>query len=179
MKYIIYLIVIALSALCVSTLNADIYSWTDKDGVKHFSNVPPDDADDVNVEFKEYQHDEKADQQRFEVEQEEWKNLIREIEEEDNQAREEARQRAEEAEKNQLPSREQLIQAEKERLQNKIDELEKKPLEYFGSFKNKRIQIGFYKYRLQTLMQDPDKYFKEPVSFEGNVKNAENSGSSD
>jgi chromosome segregation ATPase len=179
MKYIIPLIVIACTALCVSTLNADIYSWTDKDGVKHFSNVPPDDGDNVKVEFKESQHDENADQQRFEVDQKEWEKLIREIENEDNQARAEEQKRAEEAKKNQPPNREQIIQAEKERLQNKIDELEKKPLDYFGSFKNKRIQIGFYKYRLQTLMQDPDKYFKEPENFEGHVKNTENSGSND
>ena len=65
---------------------------------------------------------------------------------------------------------EDRIAAEKERLEDKIAELEEQPLEYFGSQKNKRTRIGFYKYRLETLEQDPEKYFSEPEKFEGNVK---------
>jgi len=45
--------------------------------------------------------------------------------------------------------------------------------QYFGSQKNKRTRIGFYKYRLETLEQDPDKYFSEPEKFEGNIKAAD------
>ena len=56
--------------------------------------------------------------------------------------------------------------------------LQEKPLDYFGSFKNKRVRIGYYKYRLETLMQDPDKYINEPVKFEGNVKETEDSDTS-
>ena len=67
-------------------------------------------------------------------------------------------------------SQEDKIAAEKERLEDKIAELEEQPLEYFGSQKNKRTRIGFYKYRLETLEQDPEKYFSEPEKFEGNVK---------
>jgi len=62
------------------------------------------------------------------------------------------------------------IAAEKERLEDKIADLEEKPLDYFGSQKNKRTRIGFYKYRLETLEQDPEKYFSEPEKFEGNIK---------
>ena len=50
------------------------------------------------------------------------------------------------------------------------DRVEEKPLEYFGSQKNKRVRIGYFKYRLEALMQDPDKYFENPEQFEGNVK---------
>jgi len=71
---------------------------------------------------------------------------------------------------NQELSQEDKIAAEKERLEEKIADLEAKPLEYFGSQKNKRTRIGFYKYRLETLEQDPEKYFSEPEKFEGNVK---------
>ena len=70
-------------------------------------------------------------------------------------------------------SQEDKIAAEKERLEAQIAELEEKPLEYFGSQKNKRTRIGFYKYRLETLEQDPDKYFSEPEKFEGNLKASE------
>jgi cell division protein FtsB len=70
-------------------------------------------------------------------------------------------------------SQEDKIAAEKERLEAQIAELEEKPLEYFGSQKNKRTRIGFYKYRLETLEQDPDKYFSQPEKFEGNVKGSD------
>jgi chromosome segregation ATPase len=68
---------------------------------------------------------------------------------------------------------EERIAAEKERLENKIAELEEQPLEYFGSQKNKRTRIGFYKYRLETLEQDPEKYFAEPEEYQGNIKTPE------
>jgi hypothetical protein len=55
-------------------------------------------------------------------------------------------------------------------LQTKIAELEKKPLEYFGSQKNKRVRLGYYRNRLETLMRNPEQYFNQPSSFEGNVK---------
>ncbi|MCK4984968.1 MAG: hypothetical protein KAS40_05585, partial [Desulfobacterales bacterium] len=60
---------------------------------------------------------------------------------------------------------------ERKRLEATIADLEEKPLDYFGSFKNKRVRLGYYRYRLETLMRDPDKYFNQPSSFEGNVKN--------
>ena len=65
------------------------------------------------------------------------------------------------------------IAAEKEKLENKISELEEQPLEYFGSQRNKLVRIGFYRYRLEALLQDPDKYFKNPENFEGNIKESE------
>ena len=56
------------------------------------------------------------------------------------------------------------------RLENKIAELEEKPLDYFGSQKNKRVRLGYYRYRLEALMQNPEQYFNQPSAFEGNVK---------
>ena len=80
-------------------------------------------------------------------------------------------QESEDAENQEIS--EERIAAEKEMLEDKIAELEAKPLDYFGSQKNKRARIGFYKYRLETLEQDPDKYFSEPEEFEGNIKTSE------
>ena len=68
---------------------------------------------------------------------------------------------------------EERIAAEKEILEAKIAELEEKPIEYFGSQKNKRTRVGFYKYRLEMLMEDPDRYFSEPEQYEGNIKTPE------
>ena len=80
-------------------------------------------------------------------------------------------QESEDAENQEIS--EERIAAEKEMLEDKIAELEAKPLDYFGSPKNKRARIGFYKYRLETLEQDPDKYFSEPEEFEGNIKTSD------
>ncbi|MDB4264766.1 hypothetical protein N9893_01745, partial [bacterium] len=63
------------------------------------------------------------------------------------------------------------IAAEKARLEKKIVFLEEQPLEYFGSQRNKIVRIGYYRYQIEDLMNDPDKYFKQPAAFEGNVKN--------
>ncbi|MGD8520683.1 MAG: DUF4124 domain-containing protein [Desulfobacterales bacterium] len=158
-----------IAGIFVTPLDADIYSWTDENGVKHFSNAPPADAENVTVEFKEYQYDAKADRRRIEMDEEEWESIFRQAESEERKER----QQAEAERRNREPTRDELIESEKQRLFNKIKLLEEKPLDYFGSFKNKRVRIGFYKYRLEALMQDPDKYFKEPVTFEGNVKETE------
>jgi chromosome segregation ATPase len=156
--------------LWLPAANADIYSWTDENGVKHFGNQPPDNAADVKVVFKEKPYDANADQQRSDKENRELSELIRELEEQEDQQKAEERNRAQEAEQNRKPTQEERVAAEKERLEAKIAELEEKPLDYFGSQKNKRVRVGYYRYRLETLMENPDKYFNQPAQFEGNVK---------
>ena len=109
------------------------------------------------------------------MEQDEWESVFNQAEREEKKER----QRADAERRNRKPTRAELVESEKKRLLNQITMLEEKPLEYFGSFKNKRVRIGYYKYRLETLMQNPDKYFKEPAKFEGNVKDTEDSDTSD
>lgn len=161
-------ILIIISGL--SNLHAEIYQWIDENGVKHYGNEPPPENRNITVLFKEYHYDKTADDERAKSDQEILQNLIDEIEEEDRktQAEEEKKIAAEKA--NQPPSREEMIASETQRLQKKIAELEATPLSFFGSQRNKILTIGFYKYRLEDLARDPDKYFKEPARFEGNVK---------
>ena len=173
MKSLITLIFLIGSLLAVPVANADIYSWTDEKGVKHFGNQPPENADDVKVVFEEKPHDEAADQQRTEAENKEITDLIRELEEEEQREAAEQRKKAAQAEQNREPSQLERVEAERARLQAKIDDLVERPLDYFGSERNKRARIGYYRYRLEALNSDPDKYFKNPVPFEGNVKNSE------
>ena len=156
--------------LWLPAANADIYSWTDENGVKHFGNQPPDNAADAKIVFKEKPYDAEADQQRTAEENRELNELVRGLEEQEEQQRAEERNRAERAAQNQKPTQEERVAAEKERLEAKIAELEEKPLDYFGSQKNKRVRIGYYRYRLESLMDNPDKYFKQPSQFQGNVK---------
>jgi hypothetical protein len=60
--------------------------------------------------------------------------------------------------------RQHLINREKKRLTLAIQDLEEAPLEKFGSQKNKRRQVGYYKYRLEKLLADPDAYIQYPES---------------
>ena len=168
---IAFVLGIIFALLWVSSLNAaDVYTWTDENGVKHFSNAPPGDAEDVEVKFKEAPHDPGADNRSSEAGSSELDALIREVDADNEKAEAEAKRKAEEAKRNKAPGQEERIRAEEEKLKGKITDLEEKPLEYFGSQRNKRAQIGFYKYRLEALRADPEKYFKEPAEFEGNIK---------
>jgi chromosome segregation ATPase len=171
MKALIALIFLIGILVWVPASNADIYSWTDENGVKHFGNQPPENAADAKVVFKEEPHDAAADQQRADTQNRELTELIRQLDEEEQRQAAEARKKAAEAEQNRAPTMQDRVAAEKERLENKIAELEEKPLEYFGSQKNKRVRIGYYRYRLEDLNTNPDKYFSQPSQFEGNVKN--------
>lgn len=149
---------------------ADVYSWTDENGVKNFGNEPPENAVNVKLIFKEKPHDAAADQQRTDTDNKEVTELIRELEKEEQQQAAEDRRKAAAAAANRKPTPEERIALEKKRLEAKIADLEEKPLSYFGSQKNKRVRIGYYRYRMEALMRDPDQYFNQPTAFEGNVK---------
>ena len=176
MKLFTALLGVVFTLLYLSTVDAEIFSWTDENGVKHYSNAPPTDIDDVKIEFKEYQTNNSAAQDSSESENEGLEDLLNDLEKDErNQAA--ARQR-ETAAQDQQQTMEQRIENEKRRLTEKIAELEQKPLDYFGSQRNKISRIGYFKYRLQELNENPEKYFNEPTQFEGNVKEPEDSGDS-
>lgn len=170
MKILTILTAFFLTFSGVLSLNAEVYTWTDENGIKHYSDQPPEDAGNAEAAFPEYEHDEAADKQRTESDAKELQTVIKTIEEEDKKAQQEKERQEKVAERNKPPSKEDVIASEKEKLEQIIAELEEKPLEYFGSQKNKRVRIGYFKYRLEALMQDPDKYFENPEQFEGNVK---------
>ena len=58
--------------------------------------------------------------------------------------------------------RQHLINRERKRLTLAIQDLEEASLEKFGSQKNKQRQVGYYKYRLDKLLSDPDEYIQVP-----------------
>jgi hypothetical protein len=173
MKRLICLFFLIGILLWVPASNADVYSWTDENGVKHFGNQPPDNAANAKLVFKEEPHDEAADQQRTDTQNKELTELIRDLEEEEERQAAEDRKKAAEAKQNREPTQQDRVEAERARLEAKIAELVERPLDYFGSERNKRARIGYYRYRLEALNTDPDKYFSNPVPFEGNVKNSE------
>jgi len=168
MKFLDILMILMLTIIGVAVAGADVYTWVDENGVRHYSDSPPENAEDAKVMFQEYAHDEAADKKRTAKDKQQLNKLFKEMEA--DQAR--ARKKAQQAQRNKKPTRQEMIASEKDRLEKKIAFLEEQPLEYFGSQRNKMVRIDYYRYQLQDLMQDPDKYFKQPARFEGNVKPA-------
>ena len=175
MKLLNILIISILTLICVTILNAKIYTWTDDNGVQHYSDQPPENGEDYDVqsEPQTYQPVEEADKKRTESEQKQIQDLTREADEILEKQQSKAKLKAEEAEKNRLPTQAEKIAAEKKKLENKISELEDQPLAYFGNEFNKHRRVEFYRTRLKTLLQDPDQYFKNPESFKGYIKKPE------
>jgi hypothetical protein len=173
MRFAVIFFAMLFIILGATTPYAEIYSWTDDNGVKHYSNAPPPADVKAEIKFNEYQTDDAADQKRTQSDKKELQALIQEIEAEEARVQAEQKRKEKEAEANKPPSEDELIEAEKQRLLDKIELLEARPLDYFGSQRNKIITIGYYKYRLEAILQDPEKYFKEPAKFEGNVKYSE------
>jgi hypothetical protein len=56
-------------------------------------------------------------------------------------------------------SREEMVKREQKRLEGAIQTLQRAPLSKFGSYNNKRKQVGYYQYRLTELLESPDTYF--------------------
>ena len=173
-RILLFSAILALTGLfCTPQLDAEIYQWVDEKGVKHYSNMPPADAENAKIVSGEYKHDEAADQKRVKFDQKKMDALTEKIKKGEQQASVEEQKKSEEAKQTQPPSQEKSIESEKQHLQKKITELEAQTLDYFGSQKNKRTTIGYYKYRLETLLQDPDKYFSEPDKYEGNMSSSQ------
>ena len=172
MKIFNILIISVLTFFCVSSLNAKIYTWTDEKGVRHYSDQPPENAEnyEVQTESKTFEYDEEADKRRTEGDQEQLQSFIREEDEKYEKRQQEERLKAAEAKKNQPPSHEEKIAAEMEKLEEKISYLEGQPLDYFGNELNRHRYLEHYRTRLETLLQDPNKYFNMPDNFQGNIK---------
>jgi hypothetical protein len=55
------------AGLAVSTADADIYAWTDENGVKYFTNHAPPEQATLFMKTREIPHDEEADKKRREM----------------------------------------------------------------------------------------------------------------
>ena len=173
MKLEVILLAIFIIIPGLSNLHAEIYHWIDENGVRHYGNEPPPENRNITVLFEEYHYDDSSDKERTQSDQEALKKLIEEIEEDERQAEAEEKKKKAAEKADEPMNREEMIAVETQRLMRKIAELEAKPISFFGSQRNKILTIGFYKYRLEDLARDPDKYFKEPARFEGNVPYSE------
>jgi hypothetical protein len=169
MKYRIIIAALFFVIPGLSYLNADIYRWTDSKGNVVYGNLPPSDAGNVKLMFRETPESPGTKPPAAQDDSSSVEAIIRDLDEEGQ--REEQARRDAESEKASTPlKREEMIAVERANLEKKIKELEALPLDHFGSQKNKRVRIGYYQYRLETLLTNPDDYFTNPEPFEGNIK---------
>ena len=105
-KYTVHWRILILSAIlaltglfCTPQLDAEIYQWVDEKGVKHYSNMPPANAENAKIVSGEYRHDEAADQERVKADQKTIDALTEEIKTEEQQASVEKQKKIEEKQK--------------------------------------------------------------------------------
>jgi len=136
---------------------ANIYSWTDSNGVKHFSNSPPSDKNKAIEVQQGISYDRNADEARWELDKEQWEAIKQNLEKKEAQTIKEINSRDNTSES---PNLTQKIKDEKFRLEVEISRLEKKPAGSFAHQRDgKRAAIAFYKARLKELQTNPARYF--------------------
>ena len=161
MKSIAFVIILIISALLGTGLRAEIYSWTDENGVKHYSHTPPPERSVPVETAPEIQSDPNALQQQEKINETNVEAILKELEQENTaQAQAEAASPPKPAATKKPPTRQERIAAEAEKLQEKIAWLEQLPPEAYTNTRSKQAIIGRYQYRLNQLQSDPDAYFK-------------------
>ena len=152
---------IGLIVMPASQLDANIYSWRDANGVKHYSNVPPPPHRNtvINVN-REILYDKDADEERWDLDQKDWEALKEDLQKAEQKKIEE--NYGGQTNKDTIGLAEK-IQQEKFRLELEISRLEKQPAGSFArNLDGKRAAIAFYQSRLKALETDPQRYFNTP-----------------
>jgi hypothetical protein len=157
MKGLKILLFIAAGCLIAGSLHADIYEWTDENGVKHFTNyAPPDDAT-IMMKSEELPYDEAADRTSIEAERQQQLELAklklseREAELERREA--EAQRRAVEAER----YAEETVQAADQYLGDaRNDRHYYRSGGYYGYYRLPHYRRGYYRNHTASI------YFVDP-----------------
>jgi hypothetical protein len=173
MKFFLILWFIGQCLLFVSDINAgSIYTWTDENGIKHYSNEEPsEDHKDVKV-TKEIPHTQ-MDIEKTRQNSEKLEQVIQERDTENKTAEIEKEQinKKIEAEKKKATKEamDKKVLLERERLQNEIRRIEKrptgfrrvkgKPISNPFSLAMKKAKIKEYQDKLELLERSPEEYF--------------------
>ena len=154
MKSITIAVFIFLGGLLVCAVQAEIYSWTDENGVKHYSHTPPPDRSVPVKTALEIQPDPATDQEIEKINEENVDAILEALDKEEQASAQKP------AKVQKPPSRQDRIAAEKEKLEEKIAWLEQLPPRAYTNTRSKQAIIGRYQYRMQLLLSNPDEYFK-------------------
>ena len=153
MKSIVMVIVFIIAGLPTSGVQAEIYSWTDENGVKHYSHTPPPDRSVPMKTAPEIKSVPTTDQEIEKINEENIDAILEELE------KEEQASASKPADSQKATSRQDRIAAEKEKLEEKIAWIEQLPPEAFTNSRSKQAIIGRYRYRMDQLDSNPDEYF--------------------
>jgi hypothetical protein len=148
--------------VCPCLADENIYTWTDKNGVKRFSDRQPEDVkhyDTIRIPSDQSEYGAPAVDSRSEYDQ-----MIENIRQE-KQITEQNRiqagaDRVAEEKRNEDARKKERIEAERKNLQEKIDDLKKRPTGRTYSQNLKNAQIGEIEKRLDKLKTSPDEYFQ-------------------
>ena len=154
MKSISLIMIFIFAALAVSGAQAEIYSWIDENGVKHYSHTPPPDRSVPIKTAPEIQSESITDQEIEKLNEENIEAILKALE------KEEQAPAPKPAKPQKPPSRQERIAAEKEKLEEKIAWLEQLPPEAYANTRSKQAIIGRYRYRMEQLVSNPEEYFK-------------------
>ena len=154
MKSIAMVMAFIFAGLTASEVQAEIYSWTDENGIKHYSQTPPPDRSVTIKAVPEIQPNPIADQKIEKINEENVDAVLEELE------KEEQASAPKPAKTSKPPSRQERIATEKEKLEAKIAWLEQLPPKAYANMRSKQAIIGRYRYRMDQLEANPDEYFK-------------------
>ena len=155
MKSIAIVIIFGFACLTASGLQAEIYSWTDENGVRHYSNLPPADRAAQIKTAREIRPGPEVSQSSAKIDEENFEAVFEELEKANPSSA------PTHSTTPQKPSRQERIQIEQEKLEEKLAYLENLPPEAFSNSRSRNAVIGQYHYRLQELLSDPDSYFEK------------------
>lgn len=148
-------VVLLFAVLSVSGLQAELYYWTDENGIKHYSNTVPADRTVRIKVADEISNSPAADRTKEKINEENFEAILDELEKENKSSAQQRRTTPK------TPSRQEFIQKEMEKLQEKITYLEQLPPQSFSNMRSRQVIIGKYRYRLQQLMTSPDDYIRK------------------
>jgi hypothetical protein len=155
MKLVAIVIFFGVGCLIASGLNAEIYSWTDEKGVKHYSHTPPADRS-LRIETDPEIPSNPTDTRKTEkINEENVETLLEELDEENKSSAATGRGSRQEL------SRQQRIDNQKKILEEKLAYLESLPPDAFANSRSRDVIIGQYRYRLKQLMSNPEGYFDQ------------------
>jgi hypothetical protein len=155
MKSIAMVMVFIFAGLTASGVQAEIYSWADENGVKHYSHTPPTDRSVRIKTAPEIRPGQTTDQKTEKISEENIDAILDELDKEEPAS-------TPKPAKTQKPlSRRERIQAEKEKLEDKIQYIEALPPRAFTKSRSRQAIIGRYQYRLDQLLSNPDGYFEK------------------
>ena len=154
MKSIAMIMIFIFAGLTASGVQAEIYSWVDENGTKHYSQTPPPDRSVHIKTSPEIQPESTTDQEIEKLNEENIDAILEELE------KEEQASAPKPAKTQKQPSRQERIEKEKEKLEEKIAWLEQLPPKAYSNMRSKQAIIGRYRYRMEQLESNPDEYFK-------------------